>query len=152
MFWKNRIEFVENCQRFDAACHEYNATRYNSNTTINNIYDSFYESYSIDLTEYIKDNKNKKIREYSEIKSELTEVKSGKHSLGSVNLMAIEEAVVFIDGERVDLLPGEEIPFAAGLHTVLIKIGTQTITKKIDVKSGKRYNISLFFDIEIKEN
>lgn len=64
----------------------------------------------------------------------------------------IKEASVFIDGERLDLLPGEEKPLAAGIHTIVIKIGTQTITKKIDVKSGKRYNISLIFDIEIKEN
>ncbi|MBN2534735.1 MAG: hypothetical protein JXB88_17755 [Spirochaetales bacterium] len=73
-------------------------------------------------------------------------------STSVVTMDIIEEASVFIDGERLDLLPGEEKPLATGIHTVVIKIGTQTITKKIDVKSGKRYNISLIFNIEIKEN
>lgn len=73
-------------------------------------------------------------------------------SVSILTMDIIEEASVFINGERLDLLPGEEKPIATGIYTIVIKIGTQTITKKIDVKSGKRYNISLIFDIEIKEN
>ena len=73
-------------------------------------------------------------------------------SISVLTMDIIEEAVVFIDGERINLLSGEEKPLATGTHTILIKVGAQTITKKIDIKSGKRYNLSLIFDIEIKEN
>jgi hypothetical protein len=75
-----------------------------------------------------------------------------EQSISILSIDIIEDAVVFIDGERINVRPGEGLPLAAGMHTVLIKVGTQTITKKIDIKSGKRYNISLIFDIEIKEN
>ncbi|MBN2442002.1 MAG: hypothetical protein JXJ04_11665 [Spirochaetales bacterium] len=75
-----------------------------------------------------------------------------ERSISVLIIDIIKEAVIFIDGEKVDTLPGEEKPLTTGLHSILIKVGTQTITKKIDIKSGKRYNISLIFDIEIKEN
>ncbi|MBN1698137.1 MAG: hypothetical protein JW881_11535 [Spirochaetales bacterium] len=65
---------------------------------------------------------------------------------------AIEGASLFLDGEKLNITSGEEMAIEEGPHTILIKIGSQTITKKIDVISGKRYIISLIFDIIIKEN
>ena len=71
-------------------------------TTVTNIYESFYENYSIDLASHEKDGKYLQNRNYDEIKKELIEVKGNKHSLGSVNLMAIEEAKTL--EERYNLL------------------------------------------------
>jgi hypothetical protein len=64
----------------------------------------------------------------------------------------IEGASFYLDGEKLSLAAGEEMVIDEGAHTMLIKIGEQTITKKIDVMSGKRYNIFLIFDIKVKEN
>ncbi len=63
-----------------------------ANTTISNVFDSFYENYSIDLKTY--ENKKNYIsnKSYEEIRTELSDIKAKKHSLGSVNLMAIEES------------------------------------------------------------
>ncbi len=60
-------------------------------TTIKSIYDNFYENLSINLREYESKEKYQTNREYSEIRGELSELKSQKSSLGSVNLLAIEE-------------------------------------------------------------
>jgi hypothetical protein len=64
----------------------------------------------------------------------------------------IEGTSFYLDGEKLNLVSGEEMVINEGTHTVVIKIGNQTITKKIDVLSGKRYNISLIFDIKVKED
>ena len=71
-------------------------------TTINNVYDAFYENYSIDLEKYQKENTLSLDRDYNDIKTELNDVKSNKHALGSVNLIAIEESKAL--EERYNLL------------------------------------------------
>ena len=58
------------------------------NTTINNIFDNFYENYSINL----KDFKDREVSfDYNENRKELTKIKAKIRSLGNVNLLAIEE-------------------------------------------------------------
>ena len=71
-------------------------------TTLQNIYEAFYENFSINLKTYENDEKYQTNREYSEIRKELTELKSEKSSLGAVNLLAIEEAKTL--GERHQFL------------------------------------------------
>lgn len=63
-----------------------------ANTTISNIYDSFYENFSIDLKSFENKEEYKIGKSYDEIREELADIKLKKHSLGSVNLMAIEES------------------------------------------------------------
>jgi len=70
-------------------------------TTINNINESFYENYSIDLNNY-KGDKYSSDRTYDDIRNELMDIKTRKNELGSVNLMAIEEAKILED--RYNLL------------------------------------------------
>ena len=60
-------------------------------TTIKNLYDGFYENYSINLSEYESKGGYITNRSYDEVRSELAEIRTKKHSLGNVNLMAIEE-------------------------------------------------------------
>jgi hypothetical protein len=68
------------------------------------------------------------------------------------SIEAPREADIFIDGTLYDGIHGriEEIP--PGSHTILFKIGDYSISKKIEIKEGKNYNISLFFDIFIEED
>jgi chromosome segregation protein len=60
-------------------------------TTIKNLYDGFYENYSINLSEYESKGGYITNRNYDEVRSQLAEIRAEKHSLGNVNLMAIEE-------------------------------------------------------------
>ncbi len=71
-------------------------------TTIENIYSTFYENYSIDIKEY--ENKPDLLtgRDYDLIRKDLNEIKQEIGSLGSVNLMALEEYKVLED--RYNLL------------------------------------------------
>lgn len=71
-------------------------------TTISNIYNAFYENFSIDLNEYENKKGYSSERNYDEVRKELSEIKAEKHSLGNVNLMAIEESKSL--KERYDLL------------------------------------------------
>ncbi len=71
-------------------------------TTLENIYSVFYDNYSIDIKEY--ENKPELIsgRDYELIRRDLSEVKQEISSLGSVNLMALEEYKILED--RYNLL------------------------------------------------
>jgi hypothetical protein len=65
---------------------------------------------------------------------------------------APEEAIVFFDGLEID--PDTQGTFETdpGEHVVLVRIGDYSVSKKIDVKGGKNYKVSLFFDILINDN
>ncbi len=71
-------------------------------TTLTNIYDSFYETYSINLTEYESKGGYITGRSYEEVRKDLAEVRGEIHTLGNVNLMAIEECKTLY--ERFKLL------------------------------------------------
>ncbi|HOJ64951.1 MAG TPA: AAA family ATPase [Spirochaetota bacterium] len=71
-------------------------------TTLKNIYDSFYENFSINLSEYESKGGYITNREYDEIRKDLLATRNEKSSLGSVNLMAIEECKIL--EERYNLL------------------------------------------------
>ncbi|HBD95611.1 MAG: hypothetical protein A2015_11165 [Spirochaetes bacterium GWF1_31_7] len=60
-------------------------------TTLANIYETFYENCSVNLKDYENKEQYKSGRDYSDIRKELTDLKSDKSSLGSVNLLAIQE-------------------------------------------------------------
>ena len=71
-------------------------------TTITNIYDGFYDNFSINLTEYESKGGYNSNRGYEDVRKDLSEVRASKHSLGNVNLMAIEECKSLSD--RYNLL------------------------------------------------
>ncbi len=93
--WMNKKNDIENL----------NLKITEANTTIKNIYDTFYENYSIDINEYEQKKQYITDRNYNDIRSELSEIKNQKMSLGSVNLMAIEEANTL--EERYNLLTNQ---------------------------------------------
>lgn len=73
-------------------------------------------------------------------------------STSFIRFDAPEEAIVFFDGREID--PDAQGTFETdpGEHVVLVRIGDYSVSKKIDVKGGKNYKVSLFFDILINDN
>jgi hypothetical protein len=68
------------------------------------------------------------------------------------SIEAPREASIFINGTLYDGIHGRIEEITPGSHTILFKIGDYSISKKIEIKEGKNYNISLFFDIFIEED
>ncbi len=75
-----------------------------------------------------------------------------ENSYSQFQLEAPEMAQVFIDGEKHDFALGSSQKIRPGEHTFTVKLGEYSMSKKIEFLEGKSYNISLFFDIFIKEN
>jgi len=59
---------------------------------------------------------------------------------------------VFIDGIKQETLPKNGLPVSPGNHTFRFKINDYSISKSIFIAEGKKYNITLFFNIDVKEN
>ncbi len=60
-------------------------------------------------------------------------------------------AVVYLDGERIDVAPGQRRRLTEGTHTVRFKIGETNVSKSIEVRKGRHYHLSLALDVVIKE-
>ncbi len=89
-------------------------------TTINNIYETFYENFSINLKDYEKNDRYKTGREYSDVRTELSELRNEKGGLGSVNLLAIEECKSL--EERFNLLTEQLADLANAKKDLLLVI------------------------------
>ncbi len=63
-----------------------------------------------------------------------------------------EDAKSFLDGKKLEFVPGEKTSITPGEHVISVTVGDYTISKKFTVKKDKFYKISLFLDIFIKEN
>ena len=108
-----------------------------SKTTITNLYDNFYENFSIDLVEYESKKGYSSNRSYDEIRKILGEVKADKHSLGNVNLMAIEESKAL--KERYNLLTEqlEDLQNAKkDIHEMMEKISS--VSEEMFLKTFKQ--------------
>ena len=70
----------------------------------------------------------------------------------SIRFEAPDDAVVFFNGEQIEVGSGTELEADPGEHVVLVRIGDYSVSKKIDIKGGKNYKVSLFFDILINDN
>lgn len=70
----------------------------------------------------------------------------------SIRFEAPDDAVVFFNGEQIEVGNGTELQTDPGEHVVLVRIGDYSVSKKIDIKGGKNYKVSLFFDILINDN
>lgn len=65
---------------------------------------------------------------------------------------APDNAQIFLDGQKLKGVPRKPIPVTEGQHTVIIREGDYSLTKKFTVERGRSYKISLFLDIVVQEN
>ncbi len=63
-----------------------------------------------------------------------------------------KEFSLYLDGQKIKIIPGEKREISPGEHVVLITVGDYTLSKKFTVLKEKKYKLSLFLDIFIKEN
>ena len=61
-------------------------------------------------------------------------------------------AEIYLDGDKLTPPQISNLSLSEGSHTVIIKIGDYSISKKINVVAGKNYNLSVIFDIIIEED
>ena len=74
-------------------------------------------------------------------------------SISMLSIESLEGATVYLDGKKlgIDASRGSSIELTEGSHTIRFKLGEYSISKTFSVVSGKNYNLSLTFDIELKE-
>jgi 5-hydroxyisourate hydrolase-like protein (transthyretin family) len=68
------------------------------------------------------------------------------------NIEPLEGASIYLDGEKIEVYQGQRIVLTTGEHTVRFKIGDYNVSKGFTTELGTNYEISLFFDIHIKED
>ena len=68
------------------------------------------------------------------------------------NIEPLEGAAIFLDGVKIDVYQGQRIVLTTGEHTIRFKLGNYSISKRFTTVLGSDYEISFFFDIDIKEN
>ena len=69
-----------------------------------------------------------------------------------LTIEAPENTIIFLDGEKIDILPGEVINISEGEHIVLFKLGDYKLSRNFSVSRGKTFKISLLLDILIQDN
>lgn len=76
------------------------------------------------------------------------------HSISTLifNIEPLEGASIFLDGEKMDIYQGQRMVLTTGEHTVRFKLGNYNVSKRFVTELGTDYEISLFFDIQLKEN
>lgn len=65
---------------------------------------------------------------------------------------APDTAEIFLDGQKIGGVPKKPVPVTEGEHTVIIRVGNYSLTKKFSVERGRSYKVSLFLDISVQEN
>ncbi len=68
------------------------------------------------------------------------------------NIEPLEGASIFLDGEKIDVYQGQRIVLTTGEHTIRFKLGSYSVSKRFTIILGRNYEITFFFDIDIKEN
>ena len=69
----------------------------------------------------------------------------------TVRIDAPEGAEVFLDGKRVTAVPAGQYPIEPGEHTLRIRIGDYSHSRKFTVEAGKHYHLGVVFDIIVNE-
>jgi len=69
-----------------------------------------------------------------------------------LNITIPRGAEIYLDGNKLSPPQINSLSLSEGSHTVIIKIGDYSISKKINVVAGKNYNLSVIFDIIIEED
>jgi len=126
--------------RIDGQKKELTSRRFTLSTGVHEV--------SVESTHYLPFSKSIGIEkaQTSKVQVSLTPTRS------KVRFDAPEDAVVFFDGEQIDVGSTSELHVEPGEHMVLVRIGDYSVSKKIDIKGGKDYKVSLFFDILINDD
>lgn len=69
-----------------------------------------------------------------------------------ITFEAPDSAEIFLDGQKLDGVPTKPVTVTEGEHTVIMRVGNYSLTKKFSVERGRSYKISLFLDISVQEN
>ncbi len=69
-----------------------------------------------------------------------------------LNITVPRGAEIYLDGDKLSQQQINSLSLSEGSHTVIIKIGDYSISKKINIVAGKNYNLSVIFDIIIEED
>lgn len=126
--------------RIDGQRKELNSRRFILSTGVHEV--------SVESTHYLPFSKSVAIEKAktSKVQVSLTPSRSRIH------FDAPDDAVVFFDGEEIDIGSSSKLHTEPGEHMVLVRIGDYSVSKKIDIEGGKDYKVSLFFDILINDN
>lgn len=62
-----------------------------------------------------------------------------------------EGGSLFVDGEKLNVIPSKPRELEPGFHTFTIRIGDYSMSKNITLNPGKTYTISIIMDMNIKE-
>ena len=68
-----------------------------------------------------------------------------------ITVESLEGAVIYLDGEKLDLAPGQRKQLTEGEHTIRFKLDRYSVTKKFSVEAGMNYTIALGLDVQVKQ-
>ncbi|RKX81969.1 MAG: hypothetical protein DRP57_10925 [Spirochaetes bacterium] len=74
-----------------------------------------------------------------------------KQNISTITFDAPENAVIYFDGTKLTPNQLQNLHVKEGDHLIRMKIADYSLTRKITVNKNKRYQISLVFDILVKE-
>ncbi|MFP4491200.1 MAG: hypothetical protein ACLFNZ_06970 [Spirochaetaceae bacterium] len=84
---------------------------------------------------------------------EITKVKAElEHSKSYISFDAPANAEVYLNGNKIDRDDRGNFTAEPGEHVVIIKLDDYSLSKKFELKKGKNYKVSLFFDIIVEED
>jgi len=75
-----------------------------------------------------------------------------QESKSFLNITMPRGAEIYLDGDKLSQQQVNSLSLSEGSHTVIIKIGDYSISKKISIVAGKNYNLSVIIDIIIEED
>lgn len=88
-------------------------------------------------------------------------VEQGKHTelaleleraTSFIQIEAPDNALIYIDGEKMPYPDRERFELQEGEHVVLFKLGDYRLSKRVQINPGRTYKISLFLDILVQED
>ena len=70
----------------------------------------------------------------------------------TLTIKAAADAIIFLDGNKLNVSPGKRLEVEPGEHLIRFKIGNYSNSKKVIIQKGKSYTVNLILDIAIKED
>lgn len=74
-----------------------------------------------------------------------------KQNISTITFEAPENAIIYFDGTKLTTYQLKNLRVKQGDHLIRMKVDDYSLTRKITIKKNKRYQVSLIFDMLIKE-